>query len=142
MEGKVLIVEDDGDLCLVLGRQLQSSGYECKGVESVEEALAVASHFKPDVVLLDIHFAHYDGADFVQCYKTRCENSGEKLPIIVVMSAHAEDDIVSYFLDEGAMAFLQKPYTRYQLLNTLKKCLREEMLTRNAAWKEGLHVQH
>lgn len=122
MMHKVLVVEDDPDFGLILRQQLASGGYVCRLANSVAGALEESSQFMPDIILLDIHFAEYDASDFLQCYQLKCLEQNLPEATIIMMSAHAEKDVVDYFFRNGASGFLQKPYSKKQLLDKLRLC--------------------
>lgn len=119
---KVLVVEDDPDFGLILRQQLVSGGYVCSLANSVARALDESDRFQPDIILLDIHFAEYDASDFLQCYQLKCLEQSLPEATVIMMSAHAEKDVVDYFFRNGASGFLQKPYSKKQLLDKLRLC--------------------
>lgn len=58
---KILIIDDDRDMCLLLKRFLSRHGYEVSEVYSGKKALELADEFKPDLVMCDFRLEDMDG---------------------------------------------------------------------------------
>lgn len=128
---KVLIVDDDPEFSSIQQSMLVANHYICRRVNDVRDALEEAKRFRPDLVLLDVHFSGYDAADFIQCYEQQCLEEDQPEARIIVMSAHAEDDVVEFFLKNGAVAYLQKPYNKEDLLDVLRHCMEHRASSSN-----------
>jgi len=102
---KVLVVDDDPGLQLVMSETLSDAGFEVAVASSGNEAVDLCSEFKPDLVLLDINMPGMDG--ITACGEMRRQNQ-RSFPIIMVTSVDDALSIQSAF-DAGATDFILKP---------------------------------
>ena len=63
---KILIVDDDVNLCVVLSEELTEVGYSCFSVNSADEALELLSQTPIDLILLDLKMPVKDGFDVLR----------------------------------------------------------------------------
>lgn len=102
---RMLIVEDERDLCECLQEFFESRGFSVRAVYSGEEALECVAHESPDVILLDILLPGLSGLEVLK----RVKQSSSKTRIVMVTGL---DDIE--FRAEarlyGAAAYITKPY--------------------------------
>lgn len=103
--GKILVVDDEPEVRLVLTEFLESRGYEVAVAESGAEALAMVDAAKPHVVLLDVTMPEMDGIETLK--RLAADNPG--LPIIMV-TANADVDVTSRLLALGAADYIPKPF--------------------------------
>jgi len=68
---RVLIAEDNRDAMLTLGILVRSEGYIVRLAESGKQALAAATYFAPDIVLLDLGMPEMSGFDVAQEFAQR-----------------------------------------------------------------------
>ena len=116
--GRILIVEDDGDIVDVLRRTLRAEGYEVRSGGDGPTGLDIASEFMPDLVVLDLGLPGMDGLEV--CAKLR-EDS--EVPILMLTArADTEDRVTG--LDSGADDYLVKPFERSELLARIRALLR------------------
>ena len=66
MATRVLVVEDEQEIALILQDLLSQSGYEPSSTDSAEGACAELEREPPDVILLDLHLAAMSGLDFLR----------------------------------------------------------------------------
>jgi DNA-binding response OmpR family regulator len=116
--GRVLVVEDDEDIADVLRRSLRQEGHEVRTAGDGEEALAMASEFVPDLVILDLGLPKLDGVEV--CRKLRAAGD---VPILILTARSDTGDRVEG-LDAGADDYLVKPFERAELLARLRALLR------------------
>jgi two-component system response regulator MprA len=115
---RVLVVEDDADIAGVLRRSLGMEGYEVRIAGDGVDALAQASLFSPDAVVLDLGLPRLDGVEV--CRRLRDEGD---VPILVLTARDALEARVEG-LDSGADDYLVKPFEREELLARLRALLR------------------
>ena len=116
---KVLIVEDEGDMCLLLNIILTGKGMELDHVKGLAAAQDYLREGKPDVILLDNKLQDGFGIDFIPYIK---QNSpAAKVIMISGYDASARD----VALENGADLFLEKPFTRDQLFKAIVTLLNE-----------------
>ena len=103
--GKILVVDDEPEVRLVLTEFLESRGYEVTAAGSGAEALAMVDAAKPHVVLLDVSMPDMDGMETLK----RLAASNPGLPIIMV-TANADVDVTSRLIAMGAADYIPKPF--------------------------------
>lgn len=109
---RILLVDDDIDLLMLLERKLQRSGYLIESAASLPEAEYVLSLFKPDVVLLDINVAGEDGRQL--CWKIKHSDLNRKAKV-VLMSGYNYP--IGGPLSFGADDYIAKPFESEFLVN-------------------------
>jgi len=102
---RVLVVDDDPGIQLLMREMLAKAGFNVSVVASGSEAIEICPAFMPDLVLLDINMPSMDG--ITACTEIRKQNK-RSFPIIMVTSV---DDAVSIqrAFDAGATDFILKP---------------------------------
>jgi two-component system OmpR family response regulator len=111
---KVLIVEDEGDMCLLLNILLNGEEMELDHVPSLLAADEYLQKKLPSVIILDNKLPDGFGIDFITYIKKKYPSI--KIIMISGFDASAKD----VALENGADIFLEKPITRDQVLNSLK----------------------
>ncbi|MFQ3549391.1 MAG: response regulator [Armatimonadota bacterium] len=104
-KGKVLVVDDEINLCRILGAKLSKNGYN---VETVHDGLSAVEKVREsdfDVVLLDLILPKLDGLSAL----TEIRNFNDTLPVIV-MTACENYDFESTAQKHGISAFINKPF--------------------------------
>lgn len=117
---KILIVDDEQDLCEILSFNLQSEGYETDTAPSAEEALALVDagrHY--DLLLLDVMMDRMSGYDLAALLRSR----GDNTPIIFLTARDDHDDQLQGFA-AGADDYITKPFSFDTVLARVKAVLR------------------
>lgn len=111
---KVLIVEDDFLVSIMVQRMVEEIGYRVIGkAGNGTEAVERTKELKPDVVLMDIKMPDMDGIE-------SAKNIQEKFPTPVVMlTAHETSDLLNKASDAGVGAYLVKPIHVRELENAI-----------------------
>lgn len=117
---KVLIIEDEGDMCLLLNIILQDEEHEVDHVKNLHSAAAYLQTERPEIVLLDNKLPDGFGVDFIRVVKKLSPASG----IIMLTGYDASAGDVA--LENGADLFLTKPFTRDQLTSAINSLLSKE----------------
>lgn len=117
---KILIVDDEQDLCEILSFNLQSEGYETDTAPSAEEALALLDAGRRyDLLLLDVMMDRMSGYDLA----ARLRSRGDNTPIIFLTARDAHDDQMQGFA-AGADDYITKPFSFDTVLARVKAVLR------------------
>src|SRR5438094_6556694 len=114
---KALIIEDESDMCLLLNIMLNGKDVELDHVKNLASAKSYLQQEKPSVVILDNKLPDGFGIDFISYIKSNYPSI--KIIMISGYDASAED----VALDNGADIFLQKPFTRDQLYQSVMNLL-------------------
>jgi two-component system response regulator MprA len=115
---RVLVVEDDEEIALVLQRSLRLEGYEVRIAGDGETALDQSAAFNPDLVILDLGLPKLDGIEVARRLR-----SADDVPILMLTARDALESRVEG-LDSGADDYLVKPFERQELLARLRALLR------------------
>jgi DNA-binding NtrC family response regulator len=114
---KILIVEDEGDMCLLLNIMLQKKQTEVEHVKTLSAAEEYLTKEQPDVVILDNKLPDGFGIDFINFIKKNYPSI--KILMISGFSISAKD--VALF--NGADIFLEKPFTKNQLYDAVEELI-------------------
>ena len=117
---KVLIIEDEGDMCLLLNIMLNGKEMDLDHVKTLSSAEEYLQKESPAVVILDNKLPDGYGIDFIPFLKNNYPAT--KIIMISGYDASAADAA----LESGANIFLEKPFTRDQLYQAIKSMLNEE----------------
>jgi len=122
---KILVVDDEADLCEGLGFNLEAEGYSVDTAYSAEEALAhdLASY---DLVLLDIMMGEISGIQLARIMKSSPTTAS--IPIIFCTAKDSEEDMING-LDLGADDYIMKPYSLKAVLARVRSVLRRTSYT-------------
>ncbi len=119
MPKRVLIIDDDYDLCEILSFNIEAQGYQVSLAHSAQEAvkLNIASF---DLLLLDVMMPGMSGFQLAKELKEDYIYS--QVPIIFLTALDSEDDILKGF-DLGADDYIAKPFSIKELLARVKAVL-------------------
>ena len=115
---KILVVDDAEADRVALEHILSEAGYEVIAVASGIEALEKAASDKPDAVLLDVVMDEMDG--FKTCRELNANPDTASIPVIMV-SGNAQKVDRMWAEQQGARAYITKPYTPDQILDQVKE---------------------
>ena len=116
---KILIIDDEEQLCEFIKSYLEKRGYEIVVALSGKDALNACPKENPDLVLLDLGLPDMDGRDVLKEIKA-------KMPRIKVMviSAYREQSTRDELAKLGADHFLGKPFVVPKLYDSVKEILK------------------
>jgi len=120
MTRRILIVDDEPNIATSLEFLMRGSDYDVQVARNGEEALLLAESFRPDVVLLDVMMPQRSGFDV--CRKIR-ENPALRDMKIVMLTARGRDVEKDKGLNLGANAYVTKPFSTKELMNTVRGLL-------------------
>lgn len=125
MEKRILVVDDEMDLCEILQFNLETEGYIVDKAYSAEEALTqdISSY---DLLLLDIMMGEISGYQMAKLLK---ENPKTKhIPIIFLTARDSENDLLTGF-NIGAEDYIVKPFSLKEVAVRVKAVLRRSTQT-------------
>lgn len=115
---KIMIVDDDTQVTLLLGKLLTMEGYQITAENDSSKAHEVALTVKPDLFLLDLMMPDPDG--FKLCRILRADPHFIFTPIIIVTALDDSDSRVVAF-GAGANDFITKPFHTSDLVERIRK---------------------
>ena len=121
MNPRVMIVEDEEPLTLLLRYNLEAEGYDVDSVARGDEAEIRLSETTPDLILLDWMLPGVSGIEL--CRRLRAKRETERLPIIM-LTARGEEGERIRGLATGADDYVVKPFSVPELLARVKSLLR------------------
>ncbi len=130
---KVLVVEDEADVCELITYNLQVNGFATDIASDGQEGLDKACSGDFDIVLLDLMLPVIDG--FTVCRKLRANNATIKLPVIMLTARGEEADIIMG-LESGADDYITKPFSPKILIARINAVLRRPEKDGQAAQNE------
>lgn len=102
---RILIMEDNVQLCRLFGRALRASGYEVHTAMTIQETRdLLLPHTRFDVLICDIHIENDRGADLLTEYAERFSTNRTQV-VVIAAEAHYRDTCE----EMGADSFLEKP---------------------------------
>lgn len=116
---RILLVEDDKELCEAIKLQLEKAGYETDCCGSGQEAFYYAAEFPYDVILLDRMLPQMDGLSVLNGLR----RMGVATPVIITTALDGINDRIDG-LDAGADDYLVKPYAPGELLARIRAVTR------------------
>lgn len=115
---RILVVDDEEDLCEILRFNLEAEGFAVDTAHSAEEALCMhATHF--DLILLDVMMDRMSGFEMAEELRKR----GDNTPIIFLTALDGHDDQLRGF-DSGADDYIAKPFSFDTVLARVRAVLR------------------
>jgi DNA-binding NtrC family response regulator len=118
--GRVLVADDQADVCQALRLLLKSEGYLVETVESPAAALSAIQEREFDVLLIDLNYSRdttsgQEGLDLL----SRIQGIDSDIPV-VIMTAWGNVDLAVEAMRRGARDFVQKPWENHRLLAILR----------------------
>jgi FixJ family two-component response regulator len=114
---KIAVIDDDDGVQRSLDSLLQSAGYRCALYSSAEAFLDECALHPPDCAIVDFHLPGLNGLEL----QRRVNEKGHSIPIIMI-SAH-DDQVRAKAIEQGAVAFLAKPFDGETLLAVIRSAL-------------------
>lgn len=115
---RVLVADDHAANRLLLQGVLQKAGHRVMTVDDGEAALDALAEGEFDLALVDLHMPSLSGIDLLRQLLVMQAGAHIRTPVVVV-SADASPDAAQACRDAGARAFITKPFTAGQLLDTI-----------------------
>ena len=123
----ILLVEDQAKIAANTAMQLREEGYAVQPVASAEDALAALAEQPeaPDLMLLDVRLGGMSGIDLI-----RRLSAEKSLPPTIIISGEASMAETVEAMNCGVWDFIEKPFTRERLLQSVRNCLEHAGLKR------------
>ena len=122
MAKKILIVDDDKEIVLLLASRLRANKYEIIMAYDAVQAVAKAIHEKPDLILLDIKMPAGDGFSVMDNLRNSPEAA--TTPVIII-TAFPSPEVKQKVKETGAVGFISKPFKAEDVLPRIRRVLGE-----------------
>ena len=120
MKNKILLVEDESDLRIIISEVLKDEGYEVLNASNGLEGLKKVKEENPDIIVADVMMPQMDGFSMVK--EIRKYNS--YIPILFLTAKSSIEDIEEGF-ETGANDYIKKPFELRELIIRIKALLRK-----------------
>ena len=118
MSGVILVADDDDDILLLVTTRLKRDGYDVVSARNGIEALALAEQHKPAVAVLDIGMPGLDGLQVLSAIRGIEALNHTR---VLLLTAKAQESDVRRGFDEGADAYVKKPFSPAELAVRVKE---------------------
>src|SRR5918997_1840408 len=115
---RILIIDDDMDMCALLSRFLQRNGFETDAAHTGQKGIAKFSEQKFDIVVFDFPFGDKDGKDVLQEIKTINPQT-----IVIIITGYSDIKTAVDVIKLGAFDYITKPLIPDEVLNVISKSL-------------------
>ena len=131
---KVLIIDDEKDICFLISEILKDEKYLTYSALNSNEAITQFNEYNPDLVILDVWLSNskLDGIEILKEFKKINSN----VPVIII-SGHGTVDLAVSSIKNGAYDFIEKPFNSDKLLILAKRAIESsKLLNENKNLKE------
>ena len=126
-KNRILIVDDEADIALILKLQLEDAGYLTIRAQDGVEAIQAVREESYSLIMLDIKMPRMDGLEVL----TRIHN--DDTPPVIMMTAHGSEDIAVDALRKGAVDYISKPFSTDDLLQKVERALKQDRIKKENA---------
>ena len=120
MSKKILLVDDDPGVHLLVVPALSRGGYLAISAKNGEQALQLALNERPDLIILDVIMPGIKGREL--CKKIKAYEVLKDIAVIFLTAKDSEDDVQAE-LEAGALTHLTKPVNPTELLQTIERII-------------------
>ena len=146
---RILIVDDEEDICMILSYSLQKAGYDTLVAHSAEEALEllqspIANTPSPiDLILLDIMMGEMSGLEMAEILNQEpgTKSQDRSVPPIIFLTALSDEDTVLQGFQLGADDYISKPFRIAEVLARVAAVLRRSAMPK-AIVQDSSEVQN
>jgi two-component system response regulator HydG len=120
MKKRVLIIDDDMDMCTLLSRFLSRNGYETEAAYSGQKGIAKFSEQSFDAVLCDFRLGNMDGKEVLLAIKKVKPSA-----IVLIITGYSDIKTAVDIIKQGAYDYITKPLIPDEVLSILNKALEQ-----------------
>lgn len=120
---KIMIVDDDPEICNLLQYTLESMGHNIRVCDNGREVIETLKEFKPDLMILDVMLPGIDGYSIATTISQ--EEGLSQIPIIVISALEPSRSLFIKF--NQVVAFLTKPFNTDDLFEAIKNGLEKRV---------------
>jgi two-component system response regulator HydG len=130
---KILIVDDDKDLCFVLKRFLSKHGFEVIDATSGKAALEILETLEPDLILCDFRLEDMSGSSILK----KIKEMNPSVPVIII-TGYSNIKTAVEVMKLGAMDYVTKPLLPDEILLTIRKALTKSTEEKSSGSEEAV----
>lgn len=119
-QGKILIVDDETDFLDTYSRVFTRLGFSSLTAEDEPQAIELIEREHPGLVVTDPSLPRGDGFQVARCAREQLP----PIPVIIITAYHTSQ-MAKKAQDEGAASYLPKPFSNRDLVEAVRKALRE-----------------
>ena len=119
MKEKILVVDDQFGIRILLNEVLQKEGYDTYQAANGLQALEILNDHVPDLVLLDMKIPGMDGIEILKRMKVLQPDIK-----VIIMTAYGELDMIQEAMDLGAITHFAKPFDIDDIRKAVEKHLK------------------
>lgn len=132
MSDRILLVEDDSTLSMIVSETLQRDGFEVVTADNGEEGLRVFARQGADIIVADVMMPKMDGFEMGR----RIRLINRSVPLLFLTAKSEIDDIVEGF-ELGGNDYLKKPFRMLELIVRIKALLRRNVRDEETRFEIG-----
>ena len=129
---RILIADDEVDICKLLSGFLQRKGFETETAFSGRRALEILSHSTFDLFICDFRLGDLDGIEML----TKVKQTNPQLPVIII-TGYSDIRMAVNVIKAGALDYITKPLIPDDIFLTIKKALEKTEIIKPAAGTRG-----
>ncbi|NWF56196.1 MAG: sigma-54-dependent Fis family transcriptional regulator [Syntrophaceae bacterium] len=122
-KARILIVDDDKGICMILSDLMKKEGFEALTVYDGEKALKTIQSESPDLLLVDMMLPGMDGMEVLK----KVRELDQELPVVFI-TAHADSRGAVKAIKAGAHDYLSKPFDNNEVIRVVHRALAEREL--------------
>lgn len=122
-EFRLLIADDNEDNRNLLAEIVRITGFTVRQAANGEEAVQLQQEWKPHLIWMDLKMPVMDGFEAMQRIQDKCNETGEKPPVIIVLTATVFEQERKRAFSLGCSDFIRKPFEEREIFDALKKHL-------------------
>lgn len=118
MNKKILIIDDDFDMCTLLSRFLDKKGYSTEVAHNASKGLAKFNEFHFDIVLCDFRLGDKDGKEVLMKIK-----EAKPKTIVIIITGYSDIKTAVDVIKLGAFDYITKPLIPDEVINVIEKAI-------------------
>jgi len=132
---KILVVEDNATVQIVVKTILEKAGHQVALAEDGEQALDILLENEFDIAIVDMQMPGLSGPDLIRAYHYTDSGVEEGMPFLI-LSANATPEAENEARDAGAGAYLTKPVNATRLLEYISKLMSKQPVAKEISVSE------
>ncbi len=121
MKKKILLIDDNQDIHLMIGYIIKRAGFEMQSAYDGDQGLRLMEKCSPDLIILDYMMPDKDGPQIFREFITESKyKKYHHIPFVMLTAKHTNEKDINTMLELGMAAFLNKPFGQKELINVIQ----------------------